>query len=205
MPGQTHDLKGTRFRTRIYRPHSVQAKEFPELGFGYGSDTQGAGFVQFAAGVLASDDVIGLPAHRRGGVAAPGPDGFLGLSAAEPFQRARDDKSESRERFCTFYRRGFLCGRKAESGTGNVILAVTAEPPTGDVKLTTGVGNVRLKIPPDAPGTFTCETGVGSVSVTGHQGITVAKSAVSAEAKGTVGQGGPNYTLETGVGSVVVE
>ena len=94
---------------------------------------------------------------------------------------------------------------KAESGTGNVILAVTAEPPTGDVKLTTGVGNVRLKIPPDAPGTFTCETGVGSVSVTGHQGITVAKSAVSAEAKGTVGQGGPNYTLETGVGSVVVE
>jgi DUF4097 and DUF4098 domain-containing protein YvlB len=94
---------------------------------------------------------------------------------------------------------------KAQTGTGNVALAVTSAPPTRKVKLSTGVGDIRLKIPPDASGSFTCETGVGSVRVTGHEGISTSKSGASAKAKGTIGQGEPVYELEAGVGNVVIE
>jgi hypothetical protein len=94
---------------------------------------------------------------------------------------------------------------KAESGTGDVALAVTAAPPVRKVKLTTGVGDVTLKIPQGSSGTFACETGVGSVMVTGHEGINTSKSGTSAKAKGTIGQDGPDYELETGVGNVVIE
>lgn len=94
---------------------------------------------------------------------------------------------------------------KADTGTGGVTLAVTAKPICKEVKLTAGVGDVRLKIPPESAGTFACVAGVGSVVVRNHEGLKATQSGVGAKAKGTVGQGGPNYTLETGVGSVTVE
>ena len=64
---------------------------------------------------------------------------------------------------------------------------------------------MRLKIPPESAGTFACVAGVGSVVVRNHEGLKATQSGVGAQAKGTVGQGGPNYTLATGVGSVTVE
>jgi len=91
-----------------------------------------------------------------------------------------------------------------KSGTGGVRLTV-ATAPTQDVKLTTGVGDVSLKLPAGAPGSFALDTGVGSVHVPGLAGIAVSKSGPTAKAAGTVGTGGPNYTLSTGVGAIHIE
>ncbi len=93
---------------------------------------------------------------------------------------------------------------KAVIGTGAVTLAVD-EAPTNDVTLTGGMGDVRLKIPAGSAGTFRLVVGIGSINVTGHKGIVVTRSVVSAEGRGVIGEGGPTYTLKTGTGTVVVE
>ncbi len=93
----------------------------------------------------------------------------------------------------------------AETGPGDVGLAVTAAAPKADVRLESGVGSITLKIPPGSPGAFTCTAGVGTVTISGHEGLETTKSGTSARAEGRLGEGGPRYTLETGVGSIVIE
>lgn len=91
------------------------------------------------------------------------------------------------------------------SGTGSIALAVTGTPPTRDVILQSGTGGVRLAIPPNSPGRFRMSSGTGSIHVASYSGIQMTKSLVGAEAKGTVGKGGPTYRLSTGTGSIHAE
>lgn len=92
----------------------------------------------------------------------------------------------------------------ASAGAGQVSLSVARTPPTKDVVLTVGVGDVMLTLPPGAPGTFELKADVGRVSVTGHDGIEVQRVAVGATGKGKIGDGVPTYKLETATGSVRV-
>ena len=96
---------------------------------------------------------------------------------------------------------------EAESGTGNVNVALADAAPTSDVTLESGVGDIRLALPAGAPGSFKLATGVGSITTTGHEGITATSKAggSAANAQGTIGTGGPNYTIKTGVGAITVE
>jgi len=55
------------------------------------------------------------------------------------------------------------CWRKPAQADVRVTVA---PPPPPDAKLTTGVGDVTLKLPPGSTGSFTLDTGVGSVGVT---------------------------------------
>lgn len=96
---------------------------------------------------------------------------------------------------------------RASSGTGSVNVTLTAGAPAGDVVIESGVGDLRLALPADTPGSFSLNTGVGSITINGHEGLTVSQKpdGPSSSARGAIGTGGPNYTLKTGVGSIVVE
>lgn len=90
----------------------------------------------------------------------------------------------------------------ASAAAGKVSLSVAQTPPVKDVVMTTGVGDVVLTLPSGAPGTFHLSADVGSVTVTGHDGIKVERALLGATGKGVIGNGGPTYKLEAATGSV---
>ena len=91
-----------------------------------------------------------------------------------------------------------------KTGTGAVDIAFTESGPRGDVSATTGVGDVSVKVPASAAGSFSAKAGVGSVSVEGLPGLAVSRSAMGASASGTLGSGGPQYTVTVGTGNVTL-
>ena len=95
----------------------------------------------------------------------------------------------------------------ASSGTGTVDVKLATGAMGSDVVLASGTGDLRLALPAGSPGVFTLTTGVGSVTITGHDGIKKSggSASPSKSAKGTIGTGGPKYTLKTGVGSITLE
>ena len=65
-------------------------------------------------------------------------------------------------------------------------------------------GQVSLKLPQDAAGTFDLSCDVGNVDVADRYGLTVRRSVTSASARGTVGNADATYTLHSTVGQVVL-
>src|SRR5439155_7504102 len=59
----------------------------------------------------------------------------------------------------------------AQTGAGSVSVALINPGSHADITLTTGAGSLVLKLPPGPVGTFDLETGLGSISVEGLQGI----------------------------------
>lgn len=93
---------------------------------------------------------------------------------------------------------------RVKTGTGNVDVAFTGVQPRGDVSARSGVGDVRVRLPANAAGKFSAETGVGNLSVGGLAGVIVSRSVMGASASGTVGEGGPHYSISSGTGNVTV-
>ena len=101
---------------------------------------------------------------------------------------------------------GVAQGVRAETGTGDITLRIRETPPSQDVHLETGVGDITVTLPSTAAGVFDLRTGVGSIAAPGRDGIVVNKNrGPSSKAAGTVGEGGPKYTLATGVGDITVK
>lgn len=90
----------------------------------------------------------------------------------------------------------------ANAAAGSVHVAVTKDAPVKDVVLTAGIGDLVLRIPEAATGTFDLRSDVGRVTVSGHPGITVEREALGARGTGTIGQGGPTYKLQASAGAV---
>lgn len=93
---------------------------------------------------------------------------------------------------------------EAETGTGDVDAAFTDSAPRGDFSATCGVGNVKATLPANVAAEFSAKTGVGQLSVDGLAGVNVSESITGATAAGTVGKGGPHYTVTCGTGNVTV-
>lgn len=92
----------------------------------------------------------------------------------------------------------------ANAVAGAVSFSVAKTAPPKDVVLTAGIGDVLLRIPAEAAGTFDLRSDVGHVSVEGHAGIEVKRVVVGATGTGTIGQGGPTYKVQASAGSVRV-
>ena len=95
-------------------------------------------------------------------------------------------------------------GVEATAAVGSVSLRVTESPPIRDVRLESEAGDVLLELPQDSPGTYRAKSSIGSVSISGREGITVTRSGLGAQAEDTVGEGGPVYELTANVGAVTV-
>ena len=67
-----------------------------------------------------------------------------------------------------------------------------------------GAGSISLALPHAVSAVFDLESGVGSIEVDPSLGLEVDKRTIGASVHGTVGGGGPNYRLSTGVGSIEV-
>jgi hypothetical protein len=91
---------------------------------------------------------------------------------------------------------------EAKAGTGNVVLEFVDAGSQADVVLTTGVGDLVLRLPPGPSGKFDLRSGLGSISVDGLQGLQVKKNGLGASAVTRLGERGPGYKLHTGVGSI---
>jgi DUF4097 and DUF4098 domain-containing protein YvlB len=92
---------------------------------------------------------------------------------------------------------------EAASSAGNVTVAISAAPKK-DVKATTGVGDVTLKLPAGAQGKFSGITKVGSAKARGLPGVNVKKAIVGSSLSGTTGEG-PSYEVTTGTGDITIE
>jgi DUF4097 and DUF4098 domain-containing protein YvlB len=92
----------------------------------------------------------------------------------------------------------------AKTGTGDIDLEFAEASPREDVSATTGVGDVRVTLPAKASGRFSAQASVGQIEVEGLAGLAVTKSIPGESASGTVGEGGPQFTISTGTGDVTV-
>lgn len=91
------------------------------------------------------------------------------------------------------------------SGTGNIALTVGGSPPVRDVRLSSGVGDIRLCVPAGASGRFDLASGVGGVRV---DRVFDDKTGMS-HMKGSnvsfvVGSEGPLYHVRAGTGHIRV-
>ncbi|MCP4593195.1 MAG: DUF4097 family beta strand repeat protein, partial [bacterium] len=89
----------------------------------------------------------------------------------------------------------------ASADVGSVKLHIADSAPTGDVTLEAQAGDIVLELPKGATGTFRAHSSVGIVSFAEPMGIAVTRSGLGARAEGTVGEGGPTYTLTANVGA----
>ncbi len=87
---------------------------------------------------------------------------------------------------------------------GEVELEVEDVPPTKDVHLKSGTGDVVLELPAGSPGVFKAKSEVGGINLSGRKGLTVTKTELGASASGTVGQGGPTYDLSVSIGQITI-
>ena len=100
---------------------------------------------------------------------------------------------------------GTVTGKvEAKAGAGNVALKLRQPGSQPDVHLTSGAGNLVLDLPPGSSGKFDLESGMGSISVEGLQGVQVKKKGMGASASAQVGEEGPHYKLRASVGSITI-
>ncbi len=90
----------------------------------------------------------------------------------------------------------------AQTGVGQVAVAVTRTGPTGGIELSTGTGEVRATLPPKLRGSFELDASVGDVSVAKRYGLEVRRSGTSASARGSVDETQAHHVLRTSVGNV---
>lgn len=91
------------------------------------------------------------------------------------------------------------------SGSGGVKARIGHWDSRGDVSLSAGVGDVRLTVPDGVSGTFDLRSDLGSVEVPDALGLEVTDSQMGSRVRGSVGAGEAKYSLQAGVGSVVLD
>lgn len=93
-------------------------------------------------------------------------------------------------------------GVKAEVTAGSCKLLIQSGAPKKDVTITCTTGDITLGLPAEFQGQFSAHAMVGSVSVASRYGLEIERGLTASSASGSVGSGGPSYTLQSTTGSI---